>query len=503
MLTSLSKPGQWLLDWINRVAEGTPVTSKTILGSAAVWYAIQTIAGDVAKMPLDVRVTLKGGKGSQVSKSHPAWKLLRDEPNGYQTADVFKEQIQAHALGWGNGRAAIIRDGQRPVELIPLMPDRTETVMVEGQKYHVTNPHEDDPINFSNTLEAVLRGENIPDDLVILHDRDVLHVIGFTQNGFSGLNVADVLKNSLGNILLGQKFTNNQLKKGFTGKLMLSAPQGVFPKEDEARKFLDGFRAKATIEGDGDTVALLREGITATVMQMNNTDAQFIEQQKFGRQDVMLVFGLQHIPGDNSSVSYNSLEQKMLAYLASCLDRWLVRWENQCDAKLRTIQEKAVGETYFKFNRGTWLQTDMATTADVLSKLVQAKLINRNEGREKLDMNPVDGGEEFENPAIQVNEPGSAAMAKLSEIVAVEAKRVIDGTQSENFQTWLDSFYAKWKTTLALVDGLDVSNYVSKRIESLVDVSGSAKSKSELRTLVSDFVVNWQRDVRSCFDVQT
>jgi len=234
-------------------------------------------------------------------------------------------------------------------------------------------------------------------------------------------------------------------------------------------------------------------------MQMSNVDAQFIESRKFSRQDVMLWFGLQHIPGDDSSVSYNSLEQKLLAHRASALDKWLTRWEMQCDAKLRTTAEKAAGLVYFKFNRSTTLATDIGTTAEVLNKLVSGKIMNRNEARAKLDLNPVAGGDEFENPAIAVAPKAEPVKptARLKAMVALEAKQVADGAKRPgNFLNWLDKYYAKWSTKLeqvAVESGADVET-VSADCESrrVAAVDASECKQDELAGRIGRLCESWK-----------
>lgn len=507
MATNFRNPAQWLIDWL-RGSDGssTPVTNSSMLGSAAIWYAVTTIAGDVAKMPLDSR-RLKSGGGSNVDERHPGWRLLREEPNSFQTADVFKEQLQSHALGWGNGRAAIVRKDLVPIELIPLQPDRTATVMVGGKKYHVTSPCADDPVRFKISVQEMVDGKPVPPGVIVLPDDDVLHILGFGSNGFDGLNIAKVARDSIGIDLQSQSYQRRQMQKGFTGKMMLQAPAGVMRDEDDAKKFLTHFRKSYSHEADGEAIGLLREGITANVSNMSNVDAQFLELRKFSRQDVMLWFGLQHIPGDNSSVSYNSLEQKQLAYLASCLDRWLIRWEMQCDAKLRTNAEKAARQVYFKFNRGSWLRTDIQTTAAVLVSYVQAKILNKNEARDMLDRNPADGGDVFENPAIQVKpttekEASASMVSRINALVAVEANQVHASAVrlsvgGKNFLAWLDSHYDQWSKKLesvAIEIGADAS-IVTSECESrrLAIVAACDCPASELAARISAVTELWKQ----------
>jgi HK97 family phage portal protein len=460
-MINLRSAVEWLKTFGNHDSGKIHVTGETMLGSAAIWYAICTISGDVAKMPFEPRKTKPDGRGSNPMRENAAWRLLRDESNGYQTPDVFKEQIMSHALGWGNGRAYIGRVGNRPVELIPMLPDRTHTMMIMGQKYHCIIPDIDDPLLFYEQLGQDIQGGQ-QGRVMVIPDRDVLHIMGFSYDGIEGRSLAKVAKDSIAIDLQAQRFGKRQMEKGLASKVMIEDTADFFQDEDDAKKFIENFRKSYSNEQDGNVAGLLRNGMKASVLQMSNTDAQFIESRKFSRQEVMLWFGLQHIPGDSSSVSYNSLEQKQLAYLASCLDRWLVRWEMQCDMKLRTEAEKVRGDVYFKFNPATLLRTDTAATASVLTLYVQAKIMTRNEAREKLDMNPVEGGDVFENPMIQVSEPAAAADAKpsvqpqnkaiqtrIQHIVGVQANQVrVAAGKQKNFIAWAEMNHENWQVKL-------------------------------------------------------
>lgn len=509
-MSNLFRPAEWLLNWFGAGEGVAKVNSKSMNSMPAVWYALQKISGDIGKMPLEPRMAKPDFRGSDPMRSHPSYRLLRDEPNDFQTSDVFKEVVQSHALGWGNGRAAIIRDGVRPVELIPLLPDRSDTIIVQGEKYHITNPCEDDPLRWAAFREALLTEDEIriPDDVIVLPDRDVLHIVGLSFDGVKGYSIGDVFKDALGVGMSGQKLMRTQMGKGFTGRVMLSDGGNVFggvDGEKAAAAFLKQFRERYSAEQDGEVAGMLRKGMTAEVLSMSNADAQLIEQMRFSRQDVMLIFGLQHIPGDSSATSYNSLEQKKLDQLESTNDRWMTRWEMQCDAKLRMKAEKMAGRLFFKFNAGSRLRTDIGTTATVLSTLVRATIMNRNEAREKLDLNPVEGGDEFTNPAITGREDGTelddqrsdAARAKLRELAAVEAKRLVDiangVSNMADFEKGVRKFYDQFSATLTrnLGESLDVSGYVEARLESVWAIVKETKDSAAMRASIGKAVMDW------------
>jgi HK97 family phage portal protein len=509
MATSLRSPAKWLLDFFGG-NNNVRVTETSILASPTVWYCISTIAGDVAKMPLEVKREDTDG-GNELYKRHSAYNLLAQQSNEWQTADCFKELITAHALGWGNGRAAIIRNGTRPVELIPLMPDRTETIMVQGEVYHVTMPEEDDALLFRQVVEEMPLTELLQHrDVVVMHDSEVLHVKGFGYNGYAGLSVAQVLKDTLGIDLQAQKYANNGMKKGFAGEVMLEAPAGMFRNEDDAKAFLDGFRKRHARGQDGETVGLLREGIKANVLNMSPADSQFLEQRAFSRQDIGMIFGMQSLPFDDTATSYNSLEQKQLAYLASCLDRWLTRIEFQCDMKLRTEPEKRVDAVHFKFDRATWLRTDAQTKQEVLSGLISSTIINRNEARLAWGLNPVEGGDEFLNPFTSTDEdfeedmdeettdetPGddeSIVEGRLQYLISLESQRIIEMSDRKDFLDQLDGFYTKWAITL-LNNGIPadkVKSLTEEHKNGILERAGQVAEMEQLGERVRDFAREW------------
>jgi HK97 family phage portal protein len=447
---------KWLVNWLREQMSGESsesITPNNALTYAPVWYAVNRIAGHIAMMPLNVHQERPNGEITKPT-SHLGYRLLRNRPNAYQTPFIFKQQMQVHALLWGNGRAFVHRDGLN-TELIPLMPDRTATALIDGKKWHATIIERNERLSIWEDM-----GQNM-EKTVVLSDSEVLHVPGLGFDGVEGKSLISLAARSFSIGIGGEKHIGSQQKKGYAGGLMLEAPLGAFRNEGDAKEFLKAFREQHEGSDNAGKVALLREGIKANVMAMSNSDAQFIEQRKFQRQDVALWFLLEQILGDDSSVSYNSLEQKNLAYLQNCLGRWMQVWEQECEAKLLSSAEVARGY-YFKFNDGSLLRSDKSATATVISQLITSRVINPNEARKMLDLNPYDGGDEYENPAIS---PGSGAdkpddeesdsatnnirQKWLGDLLAVEQNRILDATKSKAFIKRAEEFYSRWEAKLA------------------------------------------------------
>jgi HK97 family phage portal protein len=474
---------------------------------AAVKFCVDKISSHIGQLPLNLHKITKN-RNDKVT-THAGYRLLRVRPNRYQTPYMFKRQLMTHCLLWGNARAYIWRDGGN-IELIPLMPDRCDTFLIEGEKVHVYLINRDERLSLSDDIDRQLtqaRSEGRRPDIVILNDEDVLHWHGLGFDGIKGKSVLEMARTSW-NLGIGYQTTErNRQKKGYSGGLMLEAPAGVLRKVEEAKEFLGQFREEHAGE-KGEVIGLLREGVKANVMSMSNDDAQFVENRKLQLQDVMLMFGMPTIPGDSDSVSYNSLEQKNLTYRIDCLGPWITIIEEECEAKLLTPAEVRNGY-YFKFNDGAILRTDKQTTSNIASTLIAARVINPNEAREWFDMNPYDGGEMYENPAVTPGQPGTgsdnaaaqpatnAVLESVEHMIGVESRRVIDACKSPNFCEKIDRFYVKWEQTLAnKLEALNLdrdlaSEHCIESKERLLRVAESVSSKDDLLSAVSSEVSGW------------
>ena len=452
-MANFKNPMSWLLDYFN--SPGVSVNARSTLMVPAFWYGINKISGNIGSLPLNVMRSLDP-EGAEKAKTHPVWRLLRKRPNAYQTPFVFKQTETARAIMWGNARSYIYR-GRNP-EIIPLRPDATVTGMVDGAKWHCTMPDKDDRVVlFDDMLDEMLRN---PQKTVMIPDEDCLHIQGF-GDGVNGLSLFQVARNTIQIGLSADDRTAKAMKKGFVGKVFLETPADSpeFRDQKKAAEFLKDFTDRHGADGAAESVGMLRGGIKANVLQMSNRDAEFAELQKSNLVGAAHFLLLESILGYDASVSYNSEEQAQLAYLKNCLANWLIRWEEECSFKLLS-QTEFYGDYFCKFNTGSLLRTDTQTTMATLSQGIASKILNPNEARAKLDMNPYPGGDAYENPAItpgnseepeEIEETGdqpNAMLAHLQHFMSIEEKQVNKRLARGETIEQLDAWYDGWSVTL-------------------------------------------------------
>ncbi|MCP4794196.1 MAG: phage portal protein, partial [Actinomycetia bacterium] len=83
--------------------------------------ALQLVAGDIARLPIEVQALGADGYSEVAS---PACDLLKYQPNEYHSGFEFRRMMVRDLMLWGNAAALIRRTrGGELLELVPLMPE--------------------------------------------------------------------------------------------------------------------------------------------------------------------------------------------------------------------------------------------------------------------------------------------------------------------------------------------------------------------------------------------
>lgn len=208
--SGLMRPLQWFLELFNGASE-TAITSEKALTSAAFFYGVRKISNNFSMLPCSLY--RRTNATTAVQSNHVAHRLIKDKPNAYQTPIIYKQQHINHALLWGNGRSYIHRENGVAKELIPLMPDRTMTGMIEGEKWHFCKPVRDDRFDLLTDMRAN------PETTVSLHDSEVFQTMGFTTDGIVGISLVRLAATTLGIDLAGDNHSLKQLKRGYVNSM--------------------------------------------------------------------------------------------------------------------------------------------------------------------------------------------------------------------------------------------------------------------------------------------
>ena len=477
---------------------GVSVTPTTALGYPPLWRAINLVAGDVAKLPLNVHRRLPDG-GKLIEKKHPAWTLLNRKASETADSMSFKECLTAQALLRGNGYAAIQRNNRLdPVELLYLDPSETFPVMSDGKLFYVTY---------------------IDGEPVRLRSHDVLHLRGLASDGLVGYDLVTLMADALGVGMAAQRFGARFFGQGANMSGILMMPGRV--DQEKLRNTMSDWDQMATGLNKAHKVALLQDGVKFQQMTIAPDQAQFLQTRQYEvRATVANIIGCPaHKLGDDTRTSYSSLEAENQSYLDECLDRWLKKWEVECGLKLLSETQKRTDTHFVEFNRKALLRMSAADRANYYSRLQEHGNLTVNDVLRAENMptigekgnrryRPANLMEIGEDPDVQAErntpepvtraENGGTLLKALVEssvgrAVQIERDRVTKAAKTEaNFVEWMDQFYVSWirnSSTTAETEQV-FTRHAAESKHQLLDVAGSA-TQTSLAGAVADCVATW------------
>lgn len=357
----------------NETASGQVVTPEIALRIAAVYRCVAIIAGAVATMPIHIKRRVDARTREDVD-GHPAGILMRRRPNAWMTASAFRRMMTAHVLLRGNAYAVIVRSAGKPIDLIPIHPDR---VIVEQA--------DDLAVRYIYQRKDGRR--------VLIDQSDMLHLLGMTFDGVRGVSPIQYARETIGFALATQRHGATLFKNGTQIGAVLKHPKALGNERIETlraglEKFRGGDNAHKTM--------ILEEGMEFSPIGMTAEDAQYIETMKYSRSDIAMFMGVPpHMIGDTEkSTSWGSgIEQQHIGFLAYTLEDWLTSWEE-------TIGRALIVEPdhFARFNRAALVRSDIKTRYGAYQIGRTGGWLSANDIRAAEDMNPIEGGDTYLEP---------------------------------------------------------------------------------------------------------
>lgn len=339
---------------------GAKVNDKTALTLGAFYNAVDLCSNDIAKLPKAVYQQV----GDQINKlnGHAVHHLISGEPNAYTTPFNFWKYVSYTAIVKGNGFAFIVRDDAtgKPVALRHLCPTDVTIYKGEDQMYYR------------------YKGQWIAGS-------EMIHIYFWSEDGYSGTGVVTYCANALGIALEGQNFVGNTFRGTSAG--VMETDQQVDP--EPKRKLEAGFRAKMSMEGEH-KVALLDEGFKYRNITITPAEAQWIESDN--RSIIAICQFLNVAPHKLKMLdkaNYSNLQLMTIEHQQDSVMPRTINIEQELNRKLFTAREKQ--DHYIKFNLRSQLRGDQKTESEYITKLVSWGVMDRNEARKLLELNPREG----------------------------------------------------------------------------------------------------------------
>ena len=364
-------------DWYQGVgadtATGIEVTPDNALQANTVFACVRVLAESVASLPFILYE--RDGKGKKRATDKGLYQVLHDIANPRMTSFEYREFSMACLLLRGNAVSEVEWGGNGEiVSLTPINPKFIYDIrLVQGKLYYYILM----PGAFENQ---------------ILSEDRVLHIPGFSAKGYWGLSMIQEARQSIGLALATEEFGARFFGNG-------AAPGGVLEHpgqlNDEAYKRMKkGWNEAHQGLSKSHRIAILEEGTQYKQVGIAPEDAQFLETRKYQDIQIAKIFRVPpHMVGDLEHATFSNIEQQSLDFVIHSLRPWLVRWEQRVFKDLLQPEER---KKYFaEFLVDGLLRGDIVSRYQAFAVGRQNGWLSANDVREKENMNPIDGGDEY------------------------------------------------------------------------------------------------------------
>lgn len=474
----------WIGGWGDSPT-GVVVNERMALTYSAVWACVRVLAESLAVLPLILYERGQNG-GKRRLTSHPLYSLLHDQANPEMTAFEFRETLMGHLVTWGNAYAFIdwSRDGY-PAALWPLRPDK----MVVRRA--------DEAITYIYSLPG---GENRS-----LLPFQILHLRGLAYDGLIGYSPVRMQANSIALGVaaeeFGGRFYGNDARPG----VILKHP-GIL--DDEAYSRLrDNWETRHQGLDKSHKIAILEEGMGLQEVGIPPEDAQFLGTRTWQLLDIARIYRIPpHKIGSLERATFNTIEQMGLEFVTDTLMPWLVRWEKRLAAQLLLPAERE--HLFIEFLVDGLLRGDVKSRYEAYSIGRQQGFLSANDIREKENMNPIVGGDEYlvplnmvpaggrQNPRPGREARGVRSVAGRRELqqaysglfgdaagrllrreandVGRAVEKFLPGGRVGEFEQWLEAYYATHELVVAAGMAAVVTSYGGLVVPAVADEIGAS-----------------------------
>lgn len=358
---------------------GMPViTPLSALSYTPVYRACSLIAQDTARIGF--------------RSSIPFLSTLLNQPTPYVSGYEFRRAMMLQACLYGNAFALINRT--RGGEVFALQPLDVESVSLDVSR-----------------SEPFYRSAQYGD----LPFSDVFHLRALGFGGLWGESPVRVCRTSLTIMGAQESAQLEVMRNAGNPKLAIVHPG---PLSAGARQAIaEKFQSDHAGSENAGKPLVLAEGMRVERISSTLEDAGISAARAYSIADVSRIYGVPASYLGEPSNAYGSMEWLSRMYVDSCLSHWLGAFRSEVLAKLG-----GTGDA-FDFDTDELVRPSLAEQFAALRTGVEAGIITRNEARERLDMEPLEG---LDTPTLALNMGTGGGTTNLGSDTSAEAGSVND-----------------------------------------------------------------------------
>jgi HK97 family phage portal protein len=368
---------------------GVTINRQDVITYGAVWACVTLIAGDIAKLWLNL--VEEDGNGICTVAENSAYSPVLRKPNHFSTRVKFLESWMLSKLTNGNTYVLKDRDLRGVVTALYVLDPSRVSVLVA--------PNGD--VFYQLTTDYL---SGIRDASVTVPAREIIHdlcvplyhpLVGVSPIHACGLAAMQGLKI--------QQQSAKFFSKGLSASGVLTAPGTIGP--DVAKRLEDYWNENFRGEENAGKIAVLGDGLKFERMMMTAVDAQLIDQLKWTSENVCACY---HVPlymvGIGPAPPYTDIQSINLQYYTQALQNPIENLETLLDEGLELKTPFHV-----EFDLDALLRMDGKTQMAVAKDGVSGGIYSPNEARARFNLKPAAGGD---TPYLQQQMYSLKALAK-------------------------------------------------------------------------------------------
>eukprot|EP01030_Chromulinospumella_sphaerica_P016886 gene16886-16702_t len=365
-----------------RTSSGVAVTPETAFAIPILQNCVTLLAESIAQLPCEVFERGEGGQRTAAT-NHPAYDVLRYNPNPFQTPYERVELLQCSAGLRGNGYSYIDRrDDGNIIALWPLDPDKVQVLKgADLLPYY----------RIGSAAEA-------------LPMRHVHHVRWHTRNGYEGMSPVRVHAETVGLSQALRKYAATSFANGASVAGVIERPKEAptIKAQSDIDRVLDQWGGKFSGIDNAKKVAMLQEGMTFKPVSMNNVDAEIVSLLKLSGVDIARIYKVPlPMVNDLDKANYNTIEQLLIHLVVFALLPWIKRHEQAMARDFLLPQDRA--HYFIEFNLSGLLRGDQKSRYESYAIGRQWGWLSVNDIRRLENLPPVAGGDVYLQPLNMVD----------------------------------------------------------------------------------------------------
>lgn len=353
---------------------GVTVTPESAMRLQAVYSCVYIIGSSLAQLPLAVMRRTPSNQ-IELATDHPAYYLLHDGPNAWQTSYKWRETAQGHVLTRGNAYTQIQRNRRGEVTALDMRrPTVTTLDKIGGRWVYSTQDEDDRPLAVA--------------------PEDMLHIRALGTCGRMGISPiaqhAETLGLGLAALRYGKEFFDGGGRP--TGLVTIKSTAGAPLKEDGWERLKTAWKSAVTrLASSENKTLLLPADLDYKALTIPPEEAQFLETRKMNRSEIAGIYNVPaHMINDLDKATFSNISEQAIQFVRHTMMPWVVNWEQELNRQVFTLAERMAGY-YVKFNLAALLRGTPTERAQFYHYAITDGWMDRNEVRAFEDMNPREG----------------------------------------------------------------------------------------------------------------